>query len=104
MIRLKYIMFEAGVGEGSEVKQRIPILFFEPLTHVGMYYTMAHSRHDELPRDAELVSAGFVTVRGVEIECFGESESLKDAKLPHVPLPEDAKTISTHNYFHGIVP
>ena len=104
MIKLKYIMFEACIGGGSGVKRRIPILFFEPLTHVGMYRTVMYSRIEELPRDSELVSAGFVTMQGVKVQCFGESESLKHERLPHVPLPDDAGIIQAHNYFHGIVP
>lgn len=108
MITLKYIMFEAGVNDGSGILRRIPIFFFEPLTHVGMYETMIRSRSDELPRDAELVSAGFVRIdRRLEnvhsIQCYGISESLRDHRLPHTPLPDDAKIIQMHNHFHGIV-
>ena len=105
MIKMKYIMFEQTIGEDGD-KHRVPVIFFEPLTHIETYEQM--SRSTDLLPNAKLVSAGFVQFSGtgaglVGVFCYGESESLKHRKLPHVPLDEDAEVIRHYNYVHGLM-
>lgn len=98
-MKLKYIMLEHKVGN---ITRRTPVMFFEPLTHVGMAELMIDYCAEIPP--SKIVSAGFMEVDNHgRIVCFGESESLKARKLPFKPLEDDATTIAAYNYLHGIV-
>lgn len=98
MIKAKYIMLERMIGTAP---QRIPVIFFEPLTHMGMWETMQRSREI---RGAEIVSAGFAHFnKEGKVSCSGESESLKTRGLPCRPLSTDSDTIYCYNYLHGLV-
>lgn len=105
-MKLKYLMFETAIGQG--MFQHIPVLFFEPITHIGMYHTIKETRVREWTSQyhLRLVSAGFVNIfpiRG-KIECTGKSESLETAGLPCVPLPTDGDTILCYNVLTGVQP
>jgi hypothetical protein len=94
-VELKYIMLTDGTGT-----KRVPILFFEPLTHSGMYQAAGLG---EETRHLRLASAGFVRVAAEKVETYGISESLKSLRLPHAPLPDDAKVIALYNHLHGFL-
>jgi hypothetical protein len=96
-MEFKYIMLL-----DRRLDRRVPIIFFEPITHIGVYKMTRESY--EL-KALDLVSAGFGRVSGVKlfalVEVFGESASLKMENLPCHPLKDDGRVISTYNYSHG---
>lgn len=49
---------------------------------------------------AKLVSAGFID--SDDLMPFGESESLKNLKLPCAPLKDDYKIFQTYDFLHGV--
>lgn len=102
-MEMKYIMLEAQYGSmKSGVKRRIPVLFFEPLSHYEMWQLMSMST--ELPPNTKLISAGFLTIGATgRVSCHGRSDSLKHMGLPHEPLPDDHLVIQIYNYAHGVI-
>jgi hypothetical protein len=86
---MKYVMLEI---EQEGLKRRVPIIFPNQLTHVGIAELMA--QFAEL-KGARAVSAGDCTV---DVECGGKSTTLKLSADK-----SDAALINSIDYLHGIL-
>lgn len=93
---MKYIMFRC---ERPELTQRIPFIFTDNLVHravaqyMGQMLMRMHGFATVTP-----VSAGNITWENGHCQVYGESTTLG---LRHDP--DDARTIDTYNYTHGLV-
>ncbi len=77
-MQMKYIVMAAHHKLFGE--HEVPILFPHVVAHKTMADGARDSRFagydDDIRFDSKPVSAGFVTLRGDKLVCFGESESL----------------------------
>ncbi len=89
---MKFVMFERVDVNG--VKQEVPVIFPEILIHIDVKRALM-STHPELKR---VVSAGFVSLREVEVESKAKSGTLNLG-----PRMQDRTVMEAWDFQHGMV-
>lgn len=99
---MKYIVLEVTrKGATGDTVWELPFIFPEMVVHKDIADRLIHMFGMCYDRSARVVSAGFCSSTGVgmELETYGESESLGVKSRPE----KDVQLIRSLDYTHGLV-